>query len=627
MKRLFSLFLALTLVFILCVTALALDYTVQPGDSFWLIAQKHGVTVEELSAANPQITDPSMIYVGQVIHIPTTTSSPSTARESLTYLYGGTTISYLKILDAAKGAIKTVNPDYFDVNPDGSLLITPAGKIDPAFVQEMHNRGVLVVPFISNHWDRPLGEMALRNREALSTQVAQMIETYNLDGVNIDIENVTDLYRQEYTDFTRLLRQKIPAHKVVSVAVAANPKGWTLGWHGSYDYKALSDYSDYLMIMAYDESYHGGPAGPVSSSSFFEGSIRYALNQGVPKNKIVVGIPFFGRYWKTGEAVGGIGLTANDVDFLLKNYESTNRYDTATQSANATVIIKAGDPKPKIWGGRILTEGTYNIWYDDLTAVRYKLDVIHNYDLTGAGSWALGQENTAVWDFYTSALNGTTAPAPTPTPSPAPNPTPTPAPTPTPPPTNGKGPKPDKPSNGKQEKLISILSSEGGKRVTSKTNLTRGDVAILLSELTYLTPEPSADTFSDTMNVAGRGQIGALKRRKVVLGTNGKFNPNQPMTRGDLAVMLDRMLVLPETIDFNTMPHKDVSRMDAAYHSMAKLYYFGIMSGTGRTSFNPRGHVSVYDFALISDIIDHYEYPLNPDRQLELPRNRILEPR
>lgn len=180
--------------------------------------------------------------------------------------------------------MKTITPDYFDINRDGSLLVTPSNKIDAAFVDEMHKRGKLVVPFISNHWDRSLGESALKNADALSKQIISMIDQYNLDGINIDIENVNEQYRATYTASTRLLREKLPRNKIVSVAVAANPKDWATGWHGSYDYKALSEYSDYLMIMTYDESYYVGPIGPVSSSNFFEDfSIKYALNQGVKK--------------------------------------------------------------------------------------------------------------------------------------------------------------------------------------------------------------------------------------------------------------------------------------------------------------------------------------------------------
>lgn len=47
-----------------------MDYTVQPGDSFYLIAQKHGLTLAELQQANPQIQNTALIFPGQVISIP-----------------------------------------------------------------------------------------------------------------------------------------------------------------------------------------------------------------------------------------------------------------------------------------------------------------------------------------------------------------------------------------------------------------------------------------------------------------------------------------------------------------------------------------------------------------------------
>ena len=130
---------------------------------------------------------------------------------------------------------------------------------------------------LSNHWNRASGEAALANPEKLAQSIADAIIANNLDGVNVDIENVTHTHRSAYTELVRLLRQKLPAEKEVSVAVAANPNGWTTGWHGSYDYAELAKYADYLMVMAYDESWEGSSAGPVASYSFVKRSIEYAL--------------------------------------------------------------------------------------------------------------------------------------------------------------------------------------------------------------------------------------------------------------------------------------------------------------------------------------------------------------
>ncbi len=51
-------------------TATPILYTVQFGDTLARIAQRHGVTVEALAQAN-NIANPNLIYVGQVLVIPT----------------------------------------------------------------------------------------------------------------------------------------------------------------------------------------------------------------------------------------------------------------------------------------------------------------------------------------------------------------------------------------------------------------------------------------------------------------------------------------------------------------------------------------------------------------------------
>lgn len=49
-------------------------YTVRSGDTMWKIAQKYQVGISEIIAKNPRIQDPSLIFPGQKITIPTTTA-------------------------------------------------------------------------------------------------------------------------------------------------------------------------------------------------------------------------------------------------------------------------------------------------------------------------------------------------------------------------------------------------------------------------------------------------------------------------------------------------------------------------------------------------------------------------
>ena len=59
-------------------TATPLTYTIVRGDTLTRVANKFGVTVEQLLAANPQIKDPNKVNVGDVLIIPTGATITST---------------------------------------------------------------------------------------------------------------------------------------------------------------------------------------------------------------------------------------------------------------------------------------------------------------------------------------------------------------------------------------------------------------------------------------------------------------------------------------------------------------------------------------------------------------------
>jgi len=58
---------------------MANTHTVKSGESLGAIAKQHNVTVADILAANPDITNPNLIRLGQVIQIPTAQSGGSAA--------------------------------------------------------------------------------------------------------------------------------------------------------------------------------------------------------------------------------------------------------------------------------------------------------------------------------------------------------------------------------------------------------------------------------------------------------------------------------------------------------------------------------------------------------------------
>lgn len=324
-------------------------------------------------------------------------ASSAQGKFNMSYMYFGSPSSYTSQVDKSGQTLDVVSPSYFQINANGGLQLSDT--LQASFISDMHQRGKRVVPFLSNDFDSALGGKAIDNREALSDQIVKAIKDYNLDGIQLDIENVDAAYRDKYTDLVRLLRNKLGSDKEVSVAVAANPTGTKTGWIGLYDYKALAAVSDYLMVMAYDESYPGDPTpGPVAGLPFVEKSIQYALSQ-ASGDKIVLGIPFYGRYWNQNAAANGSGVSAQTISKLIDTYGGTVRFDTASQSPVATFTIRPTDAVTSI-NGKKLEPGDYTVWFENEQSLKEKLKLVSKYNLKGTGSWSLNQETADTWNYY-----------------------------------------------------------------------------------------------------------------------------------------------------------------------------------------------------------------------------------
>ncbi|MCI9576959.1 MAG: hypothetical protein HFJ84_10030 [Clostridiales bacterium] len=348
----------------------------------------------------------SSVLVASVAFASLGIASAASDRYNMAYLYSGTEQQQIQYVNQTNDVLDTVSPSYFNLQTDGSLQLNYPST---SFIRAMHEKGIRVVPFLSNHWDRNTGIQALKNVDSLSTEIAKQVEAYQLDGVNVDIENVTHEQRDAYTQLVKLLREKIPAHKEVSVAVAANPNDWQLGWHGSYDYSALGKYADHLFLMAYDEHYEGSEAGPVASIDFVERSIQHVLRK-TDASKLVVGVPFYGRVWSLDNTrIVGKGISIKTIQDILENCESKVTYDEKSQSVKAQFKITKSSARYTVGGDFVLEPGNYEVWYENDRAYQAKLGLVQKYNLKGSGSWSLGQEDPSIWKNYESWLGGSEA--------------------------------------------------------------------------------------------------------------------------------------------------------------------------------------------------------------------------
>lgn len=485
---------------------------------------------------------------------------------NMTYLYGSG--NYISMINETDNTLDEVSPSYFDLDTNGNLIIN---TVDFNLLTEMHNQGKKVVPFFSNHWDRESGRLALKNKEKVSTDITNAVINYELDGVNVDIENLTEKDKESYIDFVKLLREKLPDSKSVVVSVAANPYGWTTGWHGSYDYASLSEYADYLMIMAYDEHYEGGEAGAVAGIEFVEQSIKYAIER-VDKNKIVLGIPLYGRYWKNTSNSGGAAVSLEKVTELIRTRSGKITFDEKSKSPKAEIFISAVGTRPIIYG-KTLQPGAYTIWYENEESIRAKLELVNKYDIKGTGTWRLGMEEKSIWKIFKEYLS-----------------------------TENRVFK-DVSNDHWAQKAIKYIKEQ--KWIIGRTeelympenSITRGEAATIICRVLNLNPDEESTIFKDVSEHWAKGYINAISKLGVVEGyENGEFKPDKGITREEIAKVLSKLSSEKITID-SYLAYTDVNRESWSYEYIKELSEKHIINGYEDGTFKPQKEVTRAEMA------------------------------
>jgi len=108
--------------------------------------------------------------------------------------------------------------------------------------------------------------------------------------------------------------------------------------------------------------------------------------------------------------------------------------------------------------------------------------------------------------------------------------------------------------------------------------------------------------FLDTQGHWAHDTILKVADYGLIVGSNGKFMPNQPIKRGDLAIILDRMLGL-RTISYNYF--NDLNNSEYYAESLLKCVAAEYITGTGANQIDPNGYATREQVAvIISRIFD-----------------------
>ena len=285
--------------------------------------------------------------------------------------------------------VNVVSPAFFSLEKLGKgevyVNIDEPGK---EYIEWAHNNGYEVWPMISNGSMIETTSEIMQDyklRESLINKIVSYIVQYNLDGINIDFEN---MYEEDKDYFSRFIIELEPRLNeigaVLSVDVTAPDGGST--WSMCYDRYTIGQVADYIAFMAYDQ-HNSTTEGTTAGYDWVEANINKFLGQeGVSAEKIILGIPFYTLLWVEGETPYTVNI--NKVDEVLPNN-----------------IEKEWDEDLKQYYVEYEEDGViHKMWIEDENSIGEKLNLVEKYKLAGAAYWTKDRESEEVLNVISEKL-------------------------------------------------------------------------------------------------------------------------------------------------------------------------------------------------------------------------------
>jgi len=146
--------------------------------------------------------------------------------------------------------------------------------------------------------------------------------------------------------------------------------------------------------MTYDHHSSATPPGPVAGYDWVKAALDYATRR-VPRQKILLGIPFYGREWiQNGEETAAHTLSFPDAQDRLEQSSVPGLWDERWRTP---------------WFQYSDLDGLHTGWYENSRSLQAKLELMQEFHLRGFAAWRLGVEDPAFWTLATEKERTETA--------------------------------------------------------------------------------------------------------------------------------------------------------------------------------------------------------------------------
>ena len=294
--------------------------------------------------------------------------------------------------------VNVVSPAFFYIDENGNFREN-VGESGEAYIDWAHGNGYKVWPMVSNAVAAKesleiTSEImnSYENRKELIEEIVDACVAYDLDGINIDFENMkqedADVYSRFIIELTPRLNE---IGMVVSVDVTAPDGGET--WSMCFDRNVIGDVADYIVFMAYDQNgISSTTAGTTAGYNWIKlNLVKFLQTEEIDSDKLILGIPFYTRLWTedaNGEVVRSSTVSMEDIEDVLPDGVQKNWDDDLKQYY---VEYQDGDY-------------TRKMWIEDIESLKAKVSLVNENDLAGVASWQKGMETDDVWPMLKEEL-------------------------------------------------------------------------------------------------------------------------------------------------------------------------------------------------------------------------------